>query len=118
MTTVFNTTEVVPTFQRKPCYRYIRKTDNLPIEIDWDAEATDIILKIKLFNPTGIGTWWIASYDPESEIAFGVAELFERESGSFSMDELVEFRGVFGLPIERDLYYTPRTLAEVLNNAN
>ncbi len=119
MTTVLNTAEVASTFQKRPCYRYIRKTDRLPLEIDWDSEPNDILLKVKLFNPTGIGTWWIASYDPETKIAFGVAELFERESGDFDLEEIVEFRGVFGLPIERDLSYrTPRSLAEVLNRTN
>jgi hypothetical protein len=64
---------------------------------------------VRLFNPTGIGTWWIAAYDPDTHIAWGVAELHERETGPFSMDELTEFRGRFGLSIERDLHYRPAT---------
>ena len=43
----------------------------------------------------------------------GVAELHEREIGSFSVDELTEFRGRFGLPIERDLQYRPATIRAI-----
>jgi len=47
-------------------------------------------------------------------IGWGVAEIHEREVGSFSLRELVGFRGRFGLPIERDLHYKPMTVAALL----
>lgn len=106
---------VVSTFQDKPAYRYIRKADKLPTydEIPRDKPFAEIMCPVKLFNPTGIGTWWIAAYDPDDRIAWGVAELTEAEVGSFSMDELIALRGrPFGLPIERDIYYTPISLEE------
>lgn len=106
---------VTSTFRKTPAYKYIRKTDQLPTDIDPMAEAEDIVCKVKLFNPTGSGTWWLASYDPESEIAFGVCEIFEREVGDVYLPELVEFRGGFGLPIERDIHYTPKTMREILD---
>ena len=34
---------------------------------------------LKLFNPSGIGNWWIFEHDPVERIFFGVAEIQERE---------------------------------------
>ena len=111
--------EVTSTFQRRPAYRYIRKTDKLPAYSrlsEADGHTFDnIVCKVRLFNPTGVGTWWIAAFDPESVIAWGVAELESREVGSFSMRELADFRGRFGLPVERDLGYRPETIANILS---
>lgn len=105
--------EVASPFQKKPAYRYLRKTDKLPTSPP--RGATDgVVLKVRLFNPTGIGTWWVASYDPATGVAFGVVSLHETEVGDFYMPELVEYRGRFGLPVERDLYYTPVTVGEVI----
>ena len=109
-----NPAEVTSTFRRTPAYRYIRATDKLPRDIDPEARAEDIVLKVKLFNPTGAGTWWLASYDPETGIAFGVADIHEREAGDIWVPELLQYRGKFGLPLERDIHYTPKTMAEVL----
>ena len=108
---------VTSTFQKTPAYRYIRESDQLPKDIHYEALAEEIICKVKLFNPTGAGTWWIASYDPETEIAFGVAEIHERELGSIWIPELVAYRWRFGLPIERDLHYKPTSCAEILKDA-
>ena len=98
------------TFQKRPCYRYIRQSDHLPIEAPEEP-----IAHIKLFDPTGGWTWYIASYDPATRTAFGLVDGFEKESGYIDMPELVEARGRFGLPIERDLYWKPRPLKECFN---
>lgn len=106
---------VVSPFQDKPCYRYIRKADKVPTErVVTEGRVVFMPCKVRLFNPSGIGTWWIATYDPETGIAFGVAQLQEMEVGDFYMPELVEIRGQFGLPLERDLYYKPVTIEDVL----
>ena len=110
-------TEVASTFQRKPCYRYIRDADKLPTHVPNGTALDKVKCKVRLFNPTGIGTWWIASYQPETGNVFGVAELHQREVGTFWLPELVEFRGRFGLPIERDLYWKPQTVAELMGVA-
>ncbi len=104
---------VTSTFQKRPAYKYIRESDKLPVVAPEDAVA-----KVKLFNPTGAGTWWLASYDPETGIAFGVAEIFEREAGDIYIPELVEFRGQFGLPIERDLSFKSTKLSDLLAKEN
>mgnify|MGYP003135518807 CR=1 FL=1 len=60
---------------------------------------------VKLFNPTGIGTWYLTEYNPETEIAFGLSCLHEKEIGYVSMKEIREYKGPFGLGIERDKYF-------------
>lgn len=104
--------EVTSPFQKRPAYRYVRETDKLPTYDNLGPEPA--VAKVKLFNPTGAGTWWIASYDPDTGQAFGVAEIHGREYGSFYMPELVAFRGRFGLPIERDLHFKPTPLVDVM----
>lgn len=95
------------TFQKRPAYRYIRQSDKVPT-VGSDSEMA----VIKLFNPTGAGTWYIAEYDETTRTAYGLADIQEAELGYISMQELVSYRGRFGLPIERDLSWTPRPLSE------
>ena len=70
---------------------------------------------VKLFNPTGVGTWYLSELDPETNIAFGLCEIHEKQLGYVSLNELSEFKGQFGLGIERDKYFTPKTLDECRN---
>lgn len=97
------------TFQNKPCYRYIRESDHLPVEPPERPTAL-----VKLFDPTGSWTWYIAAYDPETRTAYGRVHGFEDEYGDIDMSELVAYPGRFGLPIERDLHWTPRPLRECI----
>ena len=60
---------------------------------------------IKLFNPAGLGTWYASEYDPETKLAFGVADLGFPEMGSFAMYELEDLKLPMGLKIERDLSF-------------
>ena len=98
----------VSTFQKRPAYRYIREADGVPAI---GTEAPTAL--IKLFDPTGNWTWYISEYDPETREAFGLVDGFEKELGSFSMEEIVNLRGQYGLPIERDLHWQPQPLAEL-----
>ena len=95
------------TFQKRPAYRYLRESDHLPVE----PPEVQMAL-VKLFDPTGSWTWYIAAYDPESRIAFGLVHGFEDEYGDIYMPELVAYRGRFGLPIERDIHWIPKPLSE------
>ena len=70
---------------------------------------------VKLFNPTGAGTWWLWSMD-DDDILFGVCEINCRELGYVALEEITSFRGTMGLPIERDMYYSSdKTFDEILN---
>ena len=59
----------------------------------------------KFFNPTGAGTGYVMEGEKQSNndwLFYGVAEIQDKEWGEFSLFELEDFRGVFGLGIERD----------------
>ena len=108
--------EVTSTFGRSAAYRYIRRSDKLPAYADLSGLGLDrIFCRVKIFNPTGCGTWWIASFDPNSMVAWGIAEIHTREVGTFSVEELLSFRGRFGLPLERDLHFKPATIGTLLH---
>jgi len=66
--------------------------------------------EVKLFNPTGLGTWYLSELDPETNIAFGLCCIFENELGYVNLDELLDYKGHFGLGIERDKYFISMTL--------
>ena len=65
---------------------------------------------VKWFNAGGSGTWLLSELDPEypDECGFGLADLGfgTPELGSICLLELTEYRGPFGLGIERDLHFT------------
>ncbi len=65
---------------------------------------------VKWFNAGGSATWLVSELDPEypDECAFGLADLGfgTPESGSIGLLELTEYRGPFGLGIERDIHFT------------
>ena len=73
---------------------------------------------LKLFNPTGIGTWYLSELDPATNIAFGLCCLHEEELGYVNLDELLGFKGQFGLGIERDRHFKPKTFEECKQKEN
>ena len=77
------------------------------------SEESDPMAYVKLFNPVGIGTWYICEYDPEDETCFGQAELHFKELGYFSLKEIKELRLPLGMKVERDLYFEPKRLSEL-----
>ncbi len=97
---------------RDEAYHYLTYLDALPT-YDEIRNQDDPMALVKLFAP-GPGTWWIASYDPDRRMAWGAAHLHEFEYGAIPMGELCKVRvRTFGLPIERDLYWTPQRLSEI-----
>ena len=70
---------------------------------------------VKLFNPTGIGTWYLTELNPYTNTAFGLADVHEKELGYIDLTELEEFKGKLGLGIERDRYSKiDKTLEELM----
>jgi len=70
------------------------------------------IVHLKLFTPDSNWTWLATEFDGEDTF-FGLVIGFEKELGYFSFKELESIKGPMGLPIERDLYFTPKTLEEI-----
>ena len=78
-----------------------------------NKSAKDIKIVLKLFNPTGAGTWYL--YEKEDDdIYWGFVNLGDSEMsecGTVSMSELMAYRGTFGLGIERDMHFKPLSMS-------
>lgn len=76
----------------------------------------DPLVIAKFFNPTGAGTWYATEYYPEEKMFFGYVSIFgdwNDEWGYFMLGDLEEYRGQFGLGIERDLHFEPKPFSEI-----
>lgn len=61
----------------------------------------------KLFTPWGRATWLVTGM--EDDILYGYADLGMNcieWGGLFTMDEIQQLKGPFGLKVERDLHFT------------
>jgi len=78
-----------------------------------NKEMKDIKIVMKMFNPSGAGTWYL--YEKEDEdIYWAFVNLGDpqmAECGTVSMSELMAYRGRFGLKIERDSSYKPLSIS-------
>jgi hypothetical protein len=70
----------------------------------------DFDVVVKLFNPTGIGTWYLTELSPDN-IGFGLCHLHEIELGYVSLDELAALKLRRGLSIEKDCYFSGKGLS-------
>jgi len=77
-----------------------------------EDKGLDALAQVKFFTPTSNWTWYASEFD-QDDIFFGLVSGFELEFGYFSLKELKAIRGPMGLPIERDLYFEPKTLREL-----
>ena len=86
----------------------------------------DPLVICKFFTPDAGWTWYVTEGSPVDESGFcdtdkekvdfcffGLVIGVETELGYFSLSELQGVRGVFGLPVERDLFFRPMLLSEV-----
>lgn len=74
----------------------------------------DTVVAVRLFAPWSNYTWYIWEYDPENRLGFGLTVGLEKELGYVDFSELEAIVGPAGLKIERDLYYKPETVPELL----
>ena len=71
----------------------------------------------KFFTPDSNWTWYVLEGMEQQDgnvVFFGWVVGLEKEYGYFTLRELEEVRGAFGLPVERDLHFRPRPLKEVM----
>lgn len=88
-------------------------TEELPRLYATENEE-DPIAHVKIFNPYGIGTWYLTEYDPDTKEAFGLVNLHEVELGYISMQELEDLRVTqWNFPLERDKSFKPTRISEI-----
>jgi hypothetical protein len=72
----------------------------------------------KFFTPDANWTWYAVSASKDEETGdvqfFGLVDGLELEYGYFWLSQLRKARGSMGLPVERDLYWQPRTLSTLM----
>lgn len=98
----------------------IRK--KLPPLYSQEDKGGKAIAHVKFFTPDSSWTWYGLCGEPvldESDqlqdfTFFGLVDGHEKELGYFSLSELESVNGPMGLPIERDLYWQPKTLQEIV----
>jgi len=97
----------------------IRK--KLPPLYSQDGKGGKSVVYVKYFTPSSNWTWYAIEGEPVLDESgkevdfrfFGLVDGHYRELGYFVLSELEEVRGPIGLPIERDLYWQPKTLEEI-----
>ena len=77
---------------------------------------------VKLFMPDGAAIWLLSELDPmDPDVAFGLCDLglgFP-ELGYVQISEIKSLRGVFGLPVERDLgFKATKSILEYSSDAH
>ena len=72
---------------------------------------TDPTVQVKFFCPWNSWTWFAYEFDGE-DIFFGFVKGDFDELGTFSLSELESVKGPMGLTIERDLYFTSKSLSQ------
>ena len=77
------------------------------------AEQEDPLVWVKFFTPDAQWTWYAIEYDGE-DIFYGYVEGIFPELGTFRLSELKSIRGAIGLPVERDKFFTPKPLSQVM----
>ena len=100
----------------------------LPHLYSQEALGLNAVAQVKFFTPDSNWTWYASEGSPVDEdgyfdtdkpkvdyLFFGLVSGFDVELGYFSLSELESVRGPLGLLIERDLYFMPRTLGELMH---
>jgi len=88
--------------------------EKLPKLYTQEEKGLDAIAIVKFFTPDSNWTWYATEFDGD-DLFFGLVEGFEKEIGYFRLSELQSVKGALGLPIERDMYFKPKTLRELMD---
>lgn len=104
------------------CEKLLRN-GRLRQQFDEQGEAEeDFLPVVKLFTPDAGCTWLLTELDPQDlDLAFGLCDLGMGcpELGSVRISEIESVRGVLGLPVERDRFFTAtKTLSAYADEAS
>jgi hypothetical protein len=78
------------------------------------------IAHVKLFTPDSSFAWYVtegAEQEDGDWLLFGFVIGLEEEGGYSLLSELASARGPFGLAVERDLWFQPSPVDEMLRRA-
>ncbi len=97
----------------------IKKT--IPKLRSQEGKGGDAIVHVKFFTPDSNWTWYVTEGESQKDIDekeinflfFGLVDGFVKEFGYFDLVQLQQARSPMGLSIERDMYWTPKTLKEI-----
>jgi hypothetical protein len=78
-----------------------------------EDKGTDALALVKFFTPDNSWTWYVSEFDGD-DLFFGLAVGALPELGYFRLSDLQSVRGTLGLPVERDKYFEPTPLRELL----
>jgi len=95
--------------------------ERLPSLGGQDGKGGKAVAYAKCFSPDGSFSWFITEGSPVRSkdndvvdyILYGLVDGQFKELGYFRLSELENVNGPMGLPIERDLYWKPKTLQEI-----
>lgn len=93
----------------------------LPPLYSQENKGGKAVVYTKYFTPSSNWTWYVTEGEPVTDDSgkevdfrfFGLVDGHCKELGYFSLSELESVNGPMGLPIERDLYWQPKTLEEI-----
>ena len=85
----------------------------LPALYTNEEKGTEALAVVKFFTPDSSWTWYASEFDGD-DLFFGLAVGVEPELGYFRLSELQSIRGKLGLPVERDRFFKPTPLRELL----
>jgi len=104
----------------RPCLRHtamqlltkaLRK--QLPGLYSQEDKGLDALAYVKFFLPDFHWTWYASEFDGQDTF-FGFVKGDCPELGYFSLSELASLRGQLGLPMERDRFFRPTPLRELM----
>lgn len=75
-------------------------------------QETDPMVWVKFFYPTASLTWYAIEFDGK-DLFYGFVDSDFPELGYFRLSEMLQTRDAWGLPIERDQFFTPCRLSEL-----
>lgn len=88
--------------------------EKLPKLYTQEEKGLEAVAIVKFFTPDSNWTWYATEFDGD-DLFFGLVDGFEKEIGYFRLSELQSVKGALGLPIERDMYFKPKTLKELMD---
>jgi hypothetical protein len=77
-----------------------------------EERGLSALARVHYFTPDGSWDWYASEFDG-ADLFFGLVAGHEVELGYFRLSELKGARGQLGLPVERDLWFKPASLAEL-----